>query len=302
MIEELFEIERLAYGDSPVHRLDARVKLVVTFAAVIALVAYPVHESVYFLAGVLGALLVALLLVSRVPLRPYLLRVGVILPFGLSILLLQVLFPPVAFASPTMLLTLPFGIVVTAEALGKASMIGVRFVLCIGFVVLLSSTTRLQDLLTGARRLGLPSEFTLILGMMARYLFVFGQMSLRVRNALATRCFDPFDRSLPYGYRIRQLGNTVGTMFLRSYEQGERTYTAMLCRGYGRTPTSSCRRNRSRAATGRSSQPVWPSSAGLQSCWLSPPEAPGRGAFNRDGAINFHEPREYAGALGGMAD
>jgi len=234
MIEELFDIERLAYGDSPVHRLDARVKLVVTFGAVIALVAYPVHESVYLLAGVMGALLLVLLLVSRVPLRTYLIRVGAILPFGLSILLLQVLFPPVAFASPIVLLTLPLGVEVTAEALAKASMIGVRFVLCIGFVVLLSSTTRLQDLLTGARRLGFPSEFTLILGMMARYLFVFGQMLVRVGNALATRCFDPFDRTLSYGYRLRQVGNTIGTMFLRSYEQGERTYTAMLCRGYGR--------------------------------------------------------------------
>lgn len=234
MIEDLFEIERLAYGDSPVHRLDARVKLVVTFGAIIALVAYPVHASVYLLAGVMGALLLVLLLVSRVPLRTFLLRVGAILPFGLSILVFQVLFPPVAFASPTVLLALPLGVEVTAEALAKASMIGVRFVLCIGFVVLLSSTTRLQDLLTGARRLGFPSEFTLILGMMARYLFVFGQMLVRVRNALATRCFDPFDRSLSYGYRLRQTGNTIGTMFLRSYEQGERTYTAMLCRGYGR--------------------------------------------------------------------
>jgi cobalt/nickel transport system permease protein len=234
MIEDLFEIERLAHGDSPVHRLDARVKIVVAFAAVIALVAYPARDSVYLLAVTLGALLLALLLVSRVPLRAYLLRVGVILPFGLSILVLQVLFPPVPFEDPTVLVALPFGLELTAEALAKAAMLGVRFVLCIGFVVLLSSTTRLQDLLTGARRLGFPSEFTLILGMMARYLFVFGQMFVRVRNALATRCFDAFDRSLPYGYRVRQLGNTVGTMFLRSYEQGERTYTAMLCRGYGR--------------------------------------------------------------------
>ncbi len=234
MIEELFEIERLAYGDSPVHRLDARVKIVLTFAAVIALVAYPTDGSIYLLAGVLCTLLLILLGLSRVPLRTFLLRVGAILPFGLSILLLQVLFPPVAFTTPTVLVTLPLGVEITAEALAKASMIGVRFVLCIGFVVVLSSTTRLQDLLTGARRLGFPAEFTLILGMMARYLFVFGQMFVRVRNALSTRCFDPFDQSLPYGYRIRQLGNTVGTMFLRSYEQGERTYTAMLCRGYGR--------------------------------------------------------------------
>ena len=123
---------------------------------------------------------------------------------------------------------------ITAEALVLAAQVGTRFVLCIGFIILLSSTTTVQDLLTGARRLGLPAEFTLILGMMTRYLFVFGQMYLRIRNALATRCFDPLDRALPYGYRLRQIGYTLGTMFIRSYEQGERTYTAMLCRGYGR--------------------------------------------------------------------
>jgi len=30
------------------------------------------------------------------------------------------------------------------------------------------------------------------------------------------------------------LGYTIGTMFIRAYEQGERTYLSMLCRGYGR--------------------------------------------------------------------
>ncbi len=234
MIEDLFEIERLAYGHSPVHRLDARVKLIVTFGAIIGLVAFPVDPSVYYVALVFAMLLGLLLIVSRVPLRSFLARVLVILPFGLSILLFQVLFPPVPFSNTTVLAELPFDLLISAEALAKASMIGVRFVLCIGFIILLSSTTRIQDLLVGARRLGFPSEFTLILGMMTRYLFVFGQMFLRVRNALSTRCFDPFDRSLPYRYRIRQLGNTIGTMFIRSYEQGERTYTAMLCRGYGK--------------------------------------------------------------------
>jgi cobalt/nickel transport system permease protein len=42
-----------------------------------------------------------------------------------------------------------------------------------------------------------------------------------------------FDRHLPYRYRLQQLGYTIGTMFIRSYEQGERVYTSMLCRGYG---------------------------------------------------------------------
>jgi cobalt/nickel transport system permease protein len=54
-------------------------------------------------------------------------------------------------------------------------------------------------------------------------------------QTLESKAFDPFDRNLPYRYRMRQIGYTIGSMFIRSYEQGERTYTAMLCRGYGRS-------------------------------------------------------------------
>ena len=47
MIETLFQIERDAYKDSPVHRLDARVKIVIAFAAIIALVAVPYSPMIY---------------------------------------------------------------------------------------------------------------------------------------------------------------------------------------------------------------------------------------------------------------
>jgi cobalt/nickel transport system permease protein len=30
------------------------------------------------------------------------------------------------------------------------------------------------------------------------------------------------------------LAYEIGTIFIRSFEQGERTYTSMLCRGYGK--------------------------------------------------------------------
>ena len=46
MIEDLFFIEKHAYRDSPVHRLDARVKILVTFAAIIAIVAVPHSTAV----------------------------------------------------------------------------------------------------------------------------------------------------------------------------------------------------------------------------------------------------------------
>ena len=59
-------------------------------------------------------------------------------------------------------------------------------------------------------------------------------MYRKINQSLETRCFNPFDRALPYRYRIQKVAYAVGTLFIRSYEQGERTYTAMLCRGYGK--------------------------------------------------------------------
>ncbi|HON81371.1 MAG TPA: energy-coupling factor transporter transmembrane component T [Methanoregulaceae archaeon] len=53
-------------------------------------------------------------------------------------------------------------------------------------------------------------------------------------QTLESKAFNPFDRDLPYRYRMRQIGYTIGTMFVRSYEQGERVYISMLCRGYGK--------------------------------------------------------------------
>ncbi|PKP39670.1 MAG: cobalt transporter, partial [Bacteroidetes bacterium HGW-Bacteroidetes-15] len=98
---------------------------------------------------------------------------------------------------------------------------------------LLSSTTPVQEMLKAGKRLGLPSVMALSLGMMIRYLFLFAGMYAQIHYALVGRNFNPFNKSLPYTYRLKTLGYAMGVLFLRAYEQGERTFTAMLCRGYG---------------------------------------------------------------------
>ncbi|NYT05147.1 MAG: cobalt ECF transporter T component CbiQ [Methanomicrobiales archaeon] len=233
MIDDLFYIEKYAYRSSFLHSLDARVKIITCFAMIIATVAFPYTTAVYVLGAAFFSFFLLLWLLSRLPVRAYLTRLLLVLPFGLFIILFQIFFPNPRYLTATPLWALPAGIVVYAESVEFASILFIKFVLCVSFILLLSLTTRMQDLLEGAGRLGLPPEFTLCIGMMIRYLFVFADMYIRIKNALETRCFDPFNRALPYRYRFRQMGYTVGMMFLRSYEQGERTYIAMLCRGYG---------------------------------------------------------------------
>jgi len=233
MIDDLYFIEKYAYRESVVHRLDARIKLLIALAAIVAIVALPYSTKVYELGAVLAALVVVLWAASRLPPTVYLRRLVLILPFGIFLIGFQVFVKNPYYDVFHTIATLPFGIEVYAESVQFASILLVKFVVSISFIILLSSTTRMQDMIEAAGRLGLPREFTLTLGMMVRYIFVFADMFGRIRTAMETRCFDPLDRTLPYRYRLRQIGYTVGTIFIRSYEQGERTYTSMLCRGYG---------------------------------------------------------------------
>jgi cobalt/nickel transport system permease protein len=235
MIEEIFYIEKSAYRDSFIHRLDARVKIIAAFALIIAMVAVPYSSVVFVVGGCFFLFFAILWALSRLPVLVYAKRLLLILPFGICIIFFQIFFTNRYYSTFHVILDLPFGIHVYAESVEFATILLVKFIVCISAIILLSSTTKLQDMLEGAGRMGLPAEFALTLGMMIRYLFVFGYIYRKVNESLATRCFDPFNPALSYRYRIKQVGYTIGTIFIRSYEQGERVYTSMLCRGYGRT-------------------------------------------------------------------
>lgn len=234
MIEELFFIEKQAYHDSFLHRLDARVKIILAFAVIIAMVAVPYSVMVYTVGALFFAFFVLLWAFSKISPVVYGKRLIAIVPIWGIIILFQIFFKNRYYTEYTALWSFPFGITIYAQSIEFACILAIKFLICISFIILLSSTTKLQDLLQGASRLGLPAELALALGMMIRYLFVFGYMFRKINETLTTKCFDAFDRHLPYRYRLRQLGYTIGTMFIRSYEQGERVYTSMLCRGYGR--------------------------------------------------------------------
>jgi len=234
MIEDLFQIERDAYRNSVIHRLDARVKIVLTFAAIIALVSVPYSTMIYTVGAIFFAFFILLWCCTRLSPLIYVKRIFSIVPLWGMIIFFQIFLKNKYYTDYQVIMSLPLGINIYAESVEFAVILLVKFVICISFIILLSSTTKMHDLLEGAARLGLPAEFALALGMMIRYLFVFGYMYRKINETLKTRCFDAFDRHLSYRYRLRQMGYTIGTMFIRSYEQGERVYTSMLCRGYGR--------------------------------------------------------------------
>jgi cobalt/nickel transport system permease protein len=99
--------------------------------------------------------------------------------------------------------------------------------------IILSATTSARDLLAGLEKLRVPAPLVNIATFMLRYLNVINDELTRMRIARESRGFEAT------GIRSwRILAQTVGALFIRSYERGERVYLAMLSRGYaGTMPT-----------------------------------------------------------------
>jgi cobalt/nickel transport system permease protein len=156
-----------------------------------------------------------------------------VLPFGLSIVLIQPFVRQPFIDTFTVYTELPLGITMTYEGTYFGLTLLAKYTVCVTAIVLLSSTMKMNEMVVSARRLGIPREFTLLLTMMVRYLFVFWIMLKRIRTAQQTRLFDIWNKNAPRRWILEQVGYTISSLFIRSYEQGERTYISMLCRGYG---------------------------------------------------------------------
>jgi cobalt/nickel transport system permease protein len=231
----LTDIERESYKNSFIHRLDPRVKLLFSLAIIIYVVSLPrIHEKNMVRLLAIEAYLLFLVLVAGLDLRYFALRILAILPFGLGIALIQPFLRPSFMETYTLYpLDLPFGLSITYEGLAFGSSLIAKFLVCITVVVFFSSTTRMRDMVVAADRIGIPREFTLLLSMMVRYLFLFWSVLKRIKIAQQTRLFDIWNRKVPRKWVIKQIGHSISSIFVRSYEQGEKTYISMLCRGYG---------------------------------------------------------------------
>jgi cobalt/nickel transport system permease protein len=159
MIETLFQIERDAYKDSPVHRLDARVKITIAFAAIIALVAVPYSTMIYSVGAIFFLFFCLLWACTRLSPVIYAKRALAIIPLWGVIIFFQIFLKNKYYTTYDVVMSLPFGINIYAQSIEFAFILLVKFVVCISFIILLSSTTKIQDILEGGARMGLPAEF-----------------------------------------------------------------------------------------------------------------------------------------------
>lgn len=200
----LHAVEAVAAKDSPVHRLDPRVKILGLIGLVLVAVTLPTGAWAAF--GVLAANLVVIAAAAR--LRPvYVLgRMTIEVPFLLAAAVL------------------PF----TAEdGLALGATVALKVSISVLAMVILSSTTPFPSLLWGFEMLKVPRLILTIVAFMWRYLHVLAGEVSRMKRAREARGY-----SANWFWQAASTGPLIATLFVRSLERGERVYLAMMGRLY----------------------------------------------------------------------
>ena len=219
-------VERHVQGDSLLHRLDARAKLVMTLAFIFCAIFTAVARWDVF--ALLGLLLVVALAASRLSPLLVLRRSLLALPFTLAAI-------PMLFRHEgAELFQVPlFGWTATDTGLEIVSSILLRSWLSVLAATILTATTESDQLLRGLRSFGVPRLLVGTISFMWRYVFVIADEASRLITAREARSARPAGRlGGSFVWRARVAGGMIGSLFLRSLNRSERVYVAMLARGY----------------------------------------------------------------------
>ena len=228
---EIGRLDHLSRGDTVVHRLDPRAKVITTMLFAATVVSFPMYEVLSLLPFTLFPILAASL--GDIPPGFIIRKVVAVSPFAVFIGIFNPLLDPGS-------ISIYPGISVSAGWISFASIL-VKFALTISAALLLIATTSFPGICRGLRRLGIPILFVSQLLFLYRYMFVLAEEAIRVVRARDVRSFGNRGTGLRVFIRI------VGALFLRTVGRAERIYGAMLARGF-RGEFPSARQERLRAA------------------------------------------------------
>jgi cobalt/nickel transport system permease protein len=213
---ELGRLDRFAGGETAVHRLDPRAKLVATGVYLACVVSHGRYELSALMPYALFPAAVAA--AGGIPAGYLARRVLAFAPFAVVVGAFNPLLDREA-----MLRIGP--VAVSGGWLSFASILA-RFLLTVSAGLVLVGTTSFRGVCRALERLGLPSVLSTQLLFLHRYLFVLGEEAARMSRARALRSFGG------RGSGLRVYGSLVGHLLLRALGRGQRIHLAMRCRGF----------------------------------------------------------------------
>ncbi|MDA9645891.1 cobalt ECF transporter T component CbiQ [Candidatus Actinomarina] len=208
------------HGKSHLHNLSPQLKILSTLLIVISIAFSKIINPFQILSH---ALIVFLMIrYSRIPLKTYLKRLTIDIPFILFALFL----PFLSSGNNDVVMTiLSFDVYRT----GLLEMLAILFKATSGVSlgIVLTATTTNIEIIYGLQKLKLPSIIIAIMSFSIRYIDVFIDEFKRVKISMQSR-----------GYIEKGIKNLIpiayasGAMLIRGYERGERVYLSMISRGF----------------------------------------------------------------------
>jgi cobalt/nickel transport system permease protein len=170
-----------------------------------------------------------LALLSKIPLRNFVLRTTFFIPVFAAVISLPVLFltrgHPI-FSADISALTLS----ITSEGLQRFLVFTVRVWFCVASLTLLILSTGFDGMLKLLASLRVPCLVVQLFSLTYRYFFVSIHEVQRVLIAREARTY--VNRSTMNFEGLKNLGTILATLFIRTYERSERVYMAMKSRGF----------------------------------------------------------------------
>lgn len=208
-------MDALGTGDSSLHRLDPRAKVLATAAFALAVSSFGHYEVSGLVPFALFPL--ALAVVGGVPWGYLLKRIRLALPF----VLVLGAFNPLLDRQ----VLLQVGPIAVSGGWLSFSSMALKLILTVASAVVLVGTTSMDGVCQALERLGLPRVFTVLLGFLHRYLFALAEEAGRMLRARELRANG---RRLTH----QEFGPLAGHLLLRTWDRAQRIHQAMLARGF----------------------------------------------------------------------
>ncbi len=221
LVEHL-NLEEYTEGNSALHRLDTRIKLLCAITAIFCIVALSHwYVPLLFFGACFG-----LVVYSRAKIKVYIDRlliplamiafIGIIMPFTYGTTII----------ARVPLLTIPiysqgiyFGVLVFTRAISAVSVLNL--------LILVTPVSSVMDSLAWFRVPGVLIDTMLI---MFRYISILSEESARMYRAQVSRLGH--SKSVGYFSKLTNIGNIAGSLLIRAFDRSEKVGNAMVSRGY----------------------------------------------------------------------
>ena len=214
--------EEHSEGSSPLHRLDARIKLICAVAAVFCIVLLSHWElALLFFATCLG-----LALYSRASLKVYLKR----LLFPLLIIVVVAITFPLTYGTTQVAVVPGLMLPIYNEGVLFAILIFARCLAAVAVLNLLILVTPITTVMDSLAWFHVPSVIIDTMTLMFRYISVLSEESTRMYRAQESRCGH--SSRVSYLTKVRNFGSIAGALLMRAFDRAIKVGDAMASRGY----------------------------------------------------------------------